>query len=75
MLEKKFFLIRGEYLLEGKVHIGYGVGCYMDGEELIFEDLSEDCRTTSNFVEKCNMLRLSPLHLCDAVDDFLAELG
>ena len=73
MFENLFFLVKGEYILEDQKHIGYGIGCYMDRKEMIFEDLSENCRTVSNFVEKCNMLHLSPTHLRDAVDDFLLE--
>ena len=73
MFEKIFFLTKGEYMLEGQVHIGYGIACRMEGEEIVFEDLSVLCRSVSNFVEKCNKLQLSPMHLRDAVEDFLMD--
>jgi hypothetical protein len=47
----------------------------MNGNEMLFEDLSVNCQNVSNFVEKCNAAHLSPIHLHDAVDDFLAECG
>ena len=73
MLENLFFLIKGEYTLENKTHIGYGIGCYMNGKEIFFEDLSVNYQNMAKFVEKCNMLYLSPIHLCDAVEDFLVN--
>ena len=73
MLEKIFFLIKKEYTLENQVYIGYGIGCFIDGKEMIFENLSADYRKVSNLVEICNDLSLSPVHLCDAVDDFLID--
>lgn len=75
MFEKIFFLIKGEYTLENQKHIGYGIGCYMNGNEMLFEDLSVNCQNVSNFVEKCNAAHLSPIHIHDAADDFLAECG
>jgi hypothetical protein len=73
MFEKIFFLIEGEYTLENQNHIGYGIGCQMNGKEILFEDLSVNCQNVSDFVEKCNAAHLSPIHLRDAVDDFLME--
>ena len=74
MFEKIFFLIEGEYILENQKHIGYGIGCYMNGKEMLFEDLSVNYQNLSNFVEKCNTAHLSPIHLSDVVSDFIAEL-
>ena len=73
MFEEIFFLIEGEYTLENQNHIGYGIGCHMNGKEMFFEDLSLDCLKVSNFVEKCNEAHLSPIHIRDVVDDFLME--
>ena len=73
MFEKIFFLIEGEYILENQKHIGYGIGCHMNGKEVFFEDLSVNYQNMLNFVEKCNVAHLSPIHLRDAVDDFLVD--
>jgi len=73
MFEKIFFLIEGEYTLENQKHIGYGIGSHMNGKEMLFEDLSVNYQNVSNFVEKCNEAHLSPIHLRDAVEDFLVN--
>lgn len=73
MFEKIFFLIEGEYTLEKQKHIGYGIGCHMNGKEIFFEDLSVNYQNVAKFIEKCNAAHLSPIHLCDSVDDFLVD--
>jgi len=73
MLEKMFFLSKGEYLLENRAYIGYGIGCCIDGNDMIFEDLSTDREKVQNLVDICNRSYLSPLHLCDVVSDFLND--
>lgn len=74
MRETIFFLTEGKYLLEDGVHVGYGIGCFENGKKTVFEDLSADREKVSAFVELCNNLRLSPIHLCDAVYDFLTDI-
>ena len=57
----------------------YGIG-YMetDGKTAFllacYADLSPNRAPVRRFVYRCNLLRLDPVHLHDAVEDFLAEL-
>ena len=66
-----YFLITNTYIVENRSHIGYGIGCRTDNSS--FEDLSSDPIATENLINLCNKLKLSPLHLEDAVEDFLVD--
>ncbi|MBQ8496053.1 MAG: hypothetical protein IJ489_01165 [Clostridia bacterium] len=70
----KYFLTKGIYIIDAKEHIGYGIA-YRDKEQQIsFEDISSEPEKLSSIVEICNNIELSPLHLCDIVNDFLADM-
>ena len=68
----KYSLIKGTYLIEGKAHIGYGIG-YTENSALSFEDLTLNPISVAKLVKLCNELDLSPIHLKDVVEDFLIE--
>ncbi len=71
MASNIFFLTEGEYSLDKHNHIGYGIKCIADGQKIVFEDISVDREKVQKFITLCNKLSLSPLHLADAVQDFL----
>ena len=68
----KYSLIKGSYLIDGESHIGYGIS-YTENSEVSFEDLTLNPITVAKLVKLCNELDLSPIHLKDAVEDFLIE--
>lgn len=68
------------YYLQEKQRISYGIAAYADAEQdgtaiivASVHDITMDKARLSEFIQKCNHWGLSPLHLEDAVDDFLAE--
>ena len=68
----KYSLISGTYLIDGESHVGYGIGC-TENSALSFEDLTLNPIAVAKLVKICNELDLSPIHLKDAVEDFLIE--
>lgn len=72
---KRFVLLRTTFF----GHTTYGIG-YMesDGKDFVltecYANLSPKSAAVRRLVYRCNMLRLDPVHLRDAVEDFLAEL-
>ncbi len=68
------------YPLGDTVRISYGIAAYAyaqtDGTAVItaaVHDITDDKEKLADFVQTCNRLQLSALHLHDAVEDFLAE--
>ncbi len=69
-----------EYILENEHLISYGIAVY-DTPDILgiasvcfsIPDICSDFDAVANLVHTCNRLRLSPLHLTDAVDDFIAS--
>lgn len=73
------------YEMIGEVHthgehayLSYGIAAYVDAEtneakQVIahVSDVSPNRSTLEPLVQMCNMLRLSPIHLVDVVEDFL----
>jgi hypothetical protein len=68
----KYALIKGTYLTDGEIHIGYGIG-YTENNALSFEDLALNPISVAKLVNLCNELDLSHIHLNDVVEDFLIE--
>lgn len=66
----EYKLTKGEYIVEGIKHIGYGISLAQSA--VSFSDITVDREEAARLVELCNRLQLSPIHLQDVVDDFLA---
>lgn len=78
MQEQKYVLIKSSYKLEEAEHTTYGIGiadAHDGGSELIeaVSGLSCDKQRVERLAELCTKLELSPEHLYDVIDDFLAE--
>ncbi|MBQ7931702.1 MAG: hypothetical protein IJ334_11880 [Clostridia bacterium] len=78
MEEQQYILIESNYTVNGIGYTTYGIALadITDGCAVIIEaipDLSPDRERTSRLAGLCTELHLSPLHLADVVDDFLAE--
>lgn len=61
-------IISGQYMLEGRAYISYGI-CW--GKNKI-EDISLDRTAVEALVSLCNRETVSPVHLWDIIADFLA---
>ena len=79
-MKTTYGIIEEKHNINGGERISYGVAayadCFTDGSALVVEtvsDISSDRESIEEFVDKCNSLSLSPEHLRDAVEDFLAE--
>ena len=78
MEEQQYILIESNYTVNGIEYTTYGIALadISDGCAVIIEaipDLAPDRERTSRLAGLCTELHLSPLHLADVVDDFLAE--
>ena len=70
----KFIILESRY--DGCITYGIALVSQTDGQSIILQsipDLSPDRERVEQFVRRCTELQLSPLHLNDAVEDFLAE--
>lgn len=78
-MEYKYILVSSIFCSDNIIRTGYGIAwmCEHDGVAVNLQsisDISSDKSCVEQLVDKCNRLRLSPFHLSDAVDDFLANL-
>lgn len=78
MEDQLYILIESSYTVDGVGYTTYGIALadISDGCAVIIEaipDLSPDRERVSRLAQLCTELHLSPLHLDDVVDDFLAE--
>lgn len=69
----EYKLTKGEYIVEGISHVGYGITLKSDVSQcaVSFSDITVDREEAARLVELCNKLQLSPIHLKDVIDDFL----
>ncbi len=75
---QQYIMIETSCTVNGITGKTYGIALaeYVDGQTVILEavpDLSADKERVMRLAEMCTELRLSPEHLADVVDDFLAE--
>ena len=78
MEEQQYILIESNYTVNGIKYTTYGIALtdITDGCAVIIEaipDLSPDRERTNRLAGLCTELHLSPLHLSDVADNFLAE--
>ncbi len=74
-----FKVIQREHIIKGSWIVLYGVAAYTDdmcsGEAFYsVPDICDDYEKICAFVDLCNEMKLSVLHLEDAIDDFLNTL-
>ena len=60
-----------EQMLEGVSYRAYGIRC----TEQEIADLTRDAAALKPLLDYCNRLKLSPLHLKDVAEDFVARLS
>ena len=74
LLEEKFYNGEG-------VRCSYGIAVYANarqgGVTCVLEtvsDITSDKKSLEVLIQKCNSQKLSPIHLHDVIEDFLADL-
>lgn len=73
MSRNLYFLTIGRYSVDGKEHIGYGIGCHQENRDIIIEDITLERNAMAELIDRCNALRLSMTHLYDVIEDFLVD--
>ena len=71
-----YILCRESYKTKRSERIAYGIAAYAeDGQTCItkLHDITSDKNALAELVSLCNRLQLSPIHLHDVVEDFLAN--
>ena len=74
MFKDKYFMIQGIYTLDGQKYIGYGIEYRDQNQVITFDDISIQAEKISSLVALCNSFDLSADHLCDIIEDFLADV-
>ena len=71
--EYEYSVIESDCEVEGYQYTGYGicVSNLKSGERRSFCDISPRRREVEELAERCNRLRLDPVHIDDVIDDFL----
>lgn len=65
-----YFLTQKSIVLEGREYTVYGMK-YND--ELCAEDISSDKEKVRKLVSDCNKYSLSPIHMYEVIENFIAE--
>ena len=73
-------LIEEKYNCDGESRVSYGIAAYFDREThgtatvvKSIHDITCDKERLSQLIKNCNDLNLSPIHLLDVIEDFLAQ--
>ena len=69
-MNRKYILVRRNYVIDSVPYVGYGIICNCRDEKLIAEDLTTVLHDVIALINLCNRLDLSPLHFSDVIDDF-----
>lgn len=70
----RYVLTEDRHTVDGKQYTFYGIAA-CEGEQTVCaaRDICTDGEHIAWLVERCNCLRLSPIHLCDVVEDLLVK--
>lgn len=77
MSDAFYALVEERWLLNGTERVSYGIAVYdeePDGSAVptaAYHDITPDRQRLLALIRQCNLLRLSPLHLQDAINDFV----
>lgn len=77
MSDAFYALVEERWLLNEVARVSYGIAVYCtepDGSAVptvAYHDITPDRQRLLALIRQCNLLRLSPLHLQDAINDFL----
>lgn len=71
-----YILCRETYKSKRSERIAYGIAAYAEDEQTCIarlRDITSDKTALAELASLCNRLQLSPIHLHDVVEDFLAN--
>lgn len=71
-----YILCRESYKTKRSERITYGIAAYAEDKQTCItklHDITSDKNALAELVSLCNRLQLSPIHLHDVVEDFLAN--
>ena len=71
-----YILCRETYKSKRSERITYGIAAYAEDKQTCItklHDITSDKKALAELVSLCNRLQLSPIHLHDVVEDFLAN--
>lgn len=70
----KYGLTKGEYIVEGISHVGYGITLKSDVSQcaVFFSDITLDRDKAARFVYLCSIFQLSPIHLSEITVNILS---
>ena len=66
-----YYLTIGTFSSDETDYIGYGIGYCDAGETHTLENISTDRKAIESLVERCNALKLSPIHLKEVAEDLI----
>ena len=79
-LKLTYGLTEEHYSLNADTRIAYGIAAYANADEdgtativASIHDITSNKQALAELVSLCNRLELSPIHLYDVVEDFLAN--
>ena len=80
MINVSYAIIEEKYTLGNESRISYGIAAYSNVKEngtatvvASVHDVTSNKEELMKLVDSCNRLKLSTLHLSDAVEDFISE--
>ena len=80
MINVSYAIIEEKYTLGNENRISYGIAAYSNVKEngtatvvASVHDVTSNKEELMKLVDSCNRLKLSTLHLSDAVEDFISE--
>jgi len=74
MTSNIYHLVENSYPNENGSRISYGITVRTDADSILYSicDITSNKEKLLELIHKCNLLGLSPMHLCDVIEDFLA---
>ena len=79
MSDITYGVVEERYSMGTKIRISYGISVFdtaakddMSTIVASVHDITDDRKSLAELVKQCNLLKLSPMHLYDVVEDFLS---
>lgn len=77
MINVTYELLEEEYIVNNAYVVSYGIVAYSDSANnsilAYISNISNNKEKILAFVQRCNILKLSSIHLYDAIEDLLGE--
>ena len=80
MNDRVYGVVKEVYILGTQMRVAYGIALYANADSesiatvlMSFSDITSDEQKINELVLLCNQYNLSPLHLADILEDYLAQ--